>query len=232
MNRQPKARDARQRQGNRPAATQSCWEHVEEAAGRFPRPMPRRSRLQAAGSRTRRASATRVLALLLIAGVAARAGSDPAAGAGAGPDTTIRVTLPRPASSGAPANTTTPIAPFGAPPAGARPAQAAPGTPADSVAAPAGAGETPPAVLVVGTVSVTGNTLTDSTRILRSFEVPSGMRYSPELIKRGVNKLLALGLFDDIGVDGTPHGQFMDLVIRVRERPRISKIEFAGNRKK
>ena len=56
MNRQPKARDVRQRQGKRPAATGHppqagpCWEHVEEAAGRFPPPMAHRSRLQAAGS--------------------------------------------------------------------------------------------------------------------------------------------------------------------------------------
>src|SRR6058998_223788 len=45
MNRQPKARDVRQRQGHRPAATGHPpqagpgWEHVEEAAGRFPQPM-------------------------------------------------------------------------------------------------------------------------------------------------------------------------------------------------
>ena len=50
---------------------------------------------------------------------------------------------------------------------------------------------------VVGRVSVDGNVSTDSTRIVRSFEVPSGIRYSPEAVRRGIRKLYALGIFDE-----------------------------------
>jgi outer membrane protein insertion porin family len=84
----------------------------------------------------------------------------------------------------------------------------------------------------VGRVSVVGNTATDSTRILRSFEVPPGMRYSRDAVARGIGKLFALGLFEDIAVERFERGPFVDLVIRVVERRRITKIEFTGHRKK
>ena len=88
------------------------------------------------------------------------------------------------------------------------------------------------AALQIGRVSVAGNTLTDSTRILRSFEVPRGRRYSDEEVRRGIRKLFALGLFDDVWVETLPHGDQVDVVIHVRERPRIAKVEFSGNQKR
>ncbi len=101
------------------------------------------------------------------------------------------------------------------------------GARADTAAAPAA-----PAVRLVGRISVVGNQAIDSTRILRTFEVPPGMRYSRDAVARGIGKLFALGLFEDIDVDRAERGDFMDLVIRVVERRRITKIEFTGNRKK
>jgi len=85
---------------------------------------------------------------------------------------------------------------------------------------------------LVGRVSVAGNVSTDSTRILRTFEVPSGMRYSRDAVARGIGKLAALGLFENVDVFRTERGEFVDLLIQVVERRRITKIEFAGNAKK
>jgi outer membrane protein insertion porin family len=104
-----------------------------------------------------------------------------------------------------------------------------------TTAAPQAAPETEalaPVVQVVGKISVTGNVFTDSTRIIRTFEVPPGMRYSPDAVKRGILKLHALGLFEDITVDRSERGSSVDLVIHVVERPRITRIEFTGNKKK
>ena len=84
----------------------------------------------------------------------------------------------------------------------------------------------------VGRVSVAGNAFADSSRILRTFELTTGTRYSEEAVRRGIRKLFALGIFSDVWVDYAPHGETIDLVIQVRERPRIGKIEFTGNRKK
>ena len=86
--------------------------------------------------------------------------------------------------------------------------------------------------LTVGRVSVAGNFAADSARILRTFEVQSGSHYSEEAVRRGIRKLFALGIFSDVWVDYAPHGETIDLVIRVRERPRIGKVELNGNRKK
>jgi outer membrane protein insertion porin family len=120
-----------------------------------------------------------------------------------------------------------------APTGAAAPAPAVVSAP-ESLAAPAG-GEpaaAPATELRVGTVRVVGNVHADSARIVRTFEVLPGSRYSDETVRRGLRKLFALGLFADLGVDKEQRGDRMDIVIRVTERPRIERITFSGNAKK
>ena len=107
-------------------------------------------------------------------------------------------------------------------------AQTPPGPPAGPAAVPDTAASEPR----VGRVSVVGNASVDSARVLRTFEVPSGSRFSEDMVRRGIRKLFALGLFGDIYVNPVQHGSEVDLVIHVQERPRIGKIEFSGNKKK
>ncbi len=130
--------------------------------------------------------------------------------------------------SPAPAFGDTSRTPFSAPPA------LSPGGPAatpDSAAADSS--EEPEEGATVGTVTVDGNVRTDADRILRTFEMPSGMRYSRDAVNRGIRKLFALGLFDDAWVEkGRAHQGVVDMVIHVVERPRITRIEITGNRKK
>lgn len=84
----------------------------------------------------------------------------------------------------------------------------------------------------IGRIRVEGNSITDSTRVVRSFEVVPGTHYNEDSVRRGIRKLFALGLFDDVWVTREPRGGLMDLVIHVVERRRITKIEFTGQRKK
>src|SRR6185503_7303806 len=98
--------------------------------------------------------------------------------------------------------------------------------PADTAAA------RPQAPSIVGHISVQGNVATDSARIVRSFEVVPGSRFSLEAVQRGIHKLFALGLFADAWVERLPRGNEVDLVIHVVERPRIGAIEFQGNKKR
>lgn len=84
----------------------------------------------------------------------------------------------------------------------------------------------------VGAVRVRGNAHTDSVRIVRTFEVLPGTRYADDAVRRGIRKLFALGLFSDVAVDKIPAGGQMDLLIVVKERPRIGKIAFSGNAKR
>ena len=84
----------------------------------------------------------------------------------------------------------------------------------------------------IGQIRVMGNTVTDSTRILRTFEVTTGTVFSDETLRRGIRKLYALGLFEDVWLEKLDRGGEIDVVIHVRERPRISKLTFTGNKKR
>jgi hypothetical protein len=97
--------------------------------------------------------------------------------------------------------------------------------PADSVAHE----ETP----LIHAVRVEGNVTVDSARIVRTFEVHPGSRFSADAVRRGIQKRYLLGLFDDISPEriDQPDGT-VDIVVHVVERPRISDIKFEGNKKR
>jgi outer membrane protein insertion porin family len=84
----------------------------------------------------------------------------------------------------------------------------------------------------VGKISVAGNVQTDTERIVRSFGVRPDTRYVPDVVRRGIRQLFALGLFDDVWVEPHDRDGLVDLVIHVKERPRITKVEFSGNRRR
>jgi outer membrane protein insertion porin family len=83
-------------------------------------------------------------------------------------------------------------------------------------------------------ITVEGNSFTDSTRILRTFEVHAGQTFSADAIRRGQRKLFALGLFSDIHIDRVDHPEdnSVDIIIRVTERPRIAAITFEGQKQR
>lgn len=88
------------------------------------------------------------------------------------------------------------------------------------------------ATVKVGRVAVSGNVVTDSTRILRTFDIHPGTLYSQDQVKRGTKKLFALGLFSDVKVLRTEHDDVIDLTVVVRERPRLASVAFSGNKKR
>jgi outer membrane protein insertion porin family len=109
-----------------------------------------------------------------------------------------------------------------------------------SAAAQAPAGDAPPAAEApaspprIARIIIQGNAFTDSTRILRTFEVRPGQTFSADAIRRGLRKLGALGLFSNYKIDRVDHPETnsVDLVVVVTERPRIAKISFEGMKKK
>ena len=105
-------------------------------------------------------------------------------------------------------------------------AGAAPGAVGDSVAIA-------PVEARVGEINVAGNERTDAERIQRSFEVAPGSRYNKDALRRGLRKLFALGLFQDVWLEENPRDNgVVDLIIHVKERPRVGTISFTGNRKR
>jgi outer membrane protein insertion porin family len=111
------------------------------------------------------------------------------------------------------------------------PVGATPFAATDSAAVPEAEAPAGPA-LPIGQISVAGNAITETDRIVRSFGVPAGSHYSHDAVRRGIVKLVALGLFSDVWVEQHEHDGVLDLLIHVQERPRISKIEFSGNRRR
>ncbi len=84
----------------------------------------------------------------------------------------------------------------------------------------------------IGRVKVTGNVFTDSLRILRTFDVAPGSRFSADAVRRGTRKLVALGLFSNVRVLRDEHDDVVDLTVEVTERPRLGSVRFSGNHKR
>ncbi|MFN8588099.1 MAG: outer membrane protein assembly factor BamA [Candidatus Eisenbacteria bacterium] len=85
---------------------------------------------------------------------------------------------------------------------------------------------------VVGRILVAGNVHVDSARIVRTFDVPPGTRFSSDLVRRGTRKLTALGLFSNVQLLKNEHDGVVDITIVVAERPRLAGIRFSGNKKR
>jgi outer membrane protein insertion porin family len=84
----------------------------------------------------------------------------------------------------------------------------------------------------VGHIFVVGNISTDSLRVIRTFEVYPGSLYSDDAVRRGMKKLFALGIFEDLSLTRDEHDDVVDITIHVLERPRIARFVFEGNQHK
>lgn len=89
-----------------------------------------------------------------------------------------------------------------------------------------------PGAPAVGRIFVSGNVHVDSARIVRTFDVPPGTRFSSDLVRRGTRKLTALGLFSNVQLLKNEHDGVVDLTIVVAERPRLAAVRFSGNKKR
>lgn len=92
--------------------------------------------------------------------------------------------------------------------------------------------EVRPGTPAIGRILVNGNVHVDSARIVRTFDVPPGTRFSSDLVRRGTRKLIALGLFSNVQLLKTEHDGVVDLTIVVTERPRLAGLRFSGNKKR
>jgi len=80
-------------------------------------------------------------------------------------------------------------------------------------------------------VEVSGNKAVDKSLIESSFGVHPGRPFSADRIRSGVKRLYSLGLFSDIRVFVTQLEDGVKVEVAVRERPKIAKIGYVGNKK-
>ncbi|TPW07663.1 MAG: outer membrane protein, partial [bacterium] len=79
-------------------------------------------------------------------------------------------------------------------------------------------------IRVEGVVSV------DTLRVRNGLAIQVGDKYRPAAVRDGVKALYRLDLFSQVEVDAEVAGDSIDLVVKVTELPRVSAVEFTGNK--
>jgi len=80
-------------------------------------------------------------------------------------------------------------------------------------------------------VSVQGITGEDSLRVVSVFGLTPGTALTAPLLREGLRRVWALEVADDLWAEGQGSDTSTTLVLHISPRPRIQKIEFAGNHK-
>jgi len=83
----------------------------------------------------------------------------------------------------------------------------------------------------IASVRAAGFANVDSLVIIRTFGLKAGDPYERSRISEAVRRLYATGLFTDVDVADVAAPGGIALTVRVRERPRVQGITFAGNHK-
>ncbi len=84
---------------------------------------------------------------------------------------------------------------------------------------------------LVADIEVTGNVLTDSVLVARTFGLERGDPITPTAVAEGIRSLFGLGFFSDVGVSARSSPSGWVLVIDVEEWPKVFDVKFEGNEK-
>ncbi len=84
---------------------------------------------------------------------------------------------------------------------------------------------------LVADIEVTGNVLTDSVLVARTFGLERGDQITPTAVAEGIRSLFGLGFFSNVGVSARSSPSGWVLVIEVQEWPKVFDVKFEGNRK-
>jgi outer membrane protein insertion porin family len=82
----------------------------------------------------------------------------------------------------------------------------------------------------VSSIRVEGVRRIDAEAVLIKIKTKEGEPLSRETLRNDIQAIYSLGYFDEISVEGSPKSDGgVDVLIRLKERPAIAKIEFDGN---
>lgn len=84
---------------------------------------------------------------------------------------------------------------------------------------------------VVASVRIEGFTSGDTARVLRTIGIRPGDSVTPSVLRDAAARVWKLDLFQDLWWESQDGAEGLELVLRVVERPRISKLDFQGNNK-
>ncbi len=98
-------------------------------------------------------------------------------------------------------------------------------------AAGVGSGTAADSPVPVTAIEVRGNHAADSQLILRTLDIPIGDPLSGERLRAGQKALWNLGLFSNVEIKSEPVDAGQRLIVEVTENPRVSALDFTGNKK-
>ncbi len=84
---------------------------------------------------------------------------------------------------------------------------------------------------IIVDIEVDGNQLVDKTLITAASGLAVGRELTPTNTRKAIKKLYAIGFFRDVTIDSEEKGGGVKVVIQVEEYPKVSKVEFVGNKK-
>jgi outer membrane protein insertion porin family len=84
---------------------------------------------------------------------------------------------------------------------------------------------------VVVDIEVKGNKLVDKSLITAASGLAVGKEFTSGNARDAIKKLYALGLLRDVTIDSERKGSGVKVIIQVEEYPRVSMVEFIGNKK-
>jgi outer membrane protein insertion porin family len=85
--------------------------------------------------------------------------------------------------------------------------------------------------LPVTAIEVRGNHAAETQLVLRTLDVPLGEPLSGERLRAGQKALWGLGLFSNVEIKSEPSEGGQRLIVEVTENPRITSLDFTGNKK-
>jgi outer membrane protein insertion porin family len=85
--------------------------------------------------------------------------------------------------------------------------------------------------VLISKIEVEGNRSVDKSLIFNMSGLSAGSELDPAAIADAIKRLYSMGLFSDIQIQGKESEEGMELIILVREYPRVSSVEISGNKK-
>jgi outer membrane protein insertion porin family len=85
--------------------------------------------------------------------------------------------------------------------------------------------------VTISQIEVEGNRSVDKSLIINMSGLSVGAELDPAVIQDAIKKLYAMKLFSDIQIEGQESDGRTELLIKVREYPRVASIQISGNKK-
>ena len=83
---------------------------------------------------------------------------------------------------------------------------------------------------LVEKITVKGNVRVESDAVRKRIQTHLGDTYSPEQLNSDLKAIYAMGYFEDVRIERQDHGDGLEIIYVVMEKPTVRRVKFKGNR--